>query len=46
VGGGVRFNGQAGAIELVVAAERRIDAYPLDTAAQSWFTAGFRFVSR
>ena len=46
VEGGVRLDGHAGAIELVVAAERRIDAYPLETAARSWVSAGFRFVSR
>ena len=43
---GLRFEGQAGAIELLVAAERRVDAYPLDTAARNWLSAGFRFVSR
>ncbi len=42
---GLRFEGQGGAIELVVAAERRIDAYPLEISAMSWFSAGFRFVS-
>jgi len=44
--GGLRFDGEKGAIELIVAGERRIDAYPLDTAALSWVSAGFRFVSR
>jgi hypothetical protein len=43
---GLRFEGQGGAIELIVAAERRIDAYPFDISAISWFSAGFRFVSR
>ena len=43
---GLRFEGQGGAIELIVAAERRIDAYPLETTAMSWMSAGFRFVSR
>lgn len=46
VEGGLRFEGEKGAIELVVAGERRIDAYPLDMSALSWFGAGFRFVSR
>jgi len=46
VEGGVRFEGERGAIELIVAGERRIDAYPLDTSALSWVSAGFRFVSR
>jgi hypothetical protein len=43
---GLRFEGQGGAVELIVAAERRIDPYPLETSAISWFSAGFRFVSR
>ena len=44
---GLRFEGQGGsAIEVVVAAERRIDAYPLENSVMSWFSAGFRFVSR
>ena len=46
VEGGVRFEGERGAIELFVAGERRIDAYPLDASSLSWFSAGFRFVSR
>ena len=43
---GVRFEGARGAIELVVARERRIDPYPLDLSSLSWLSAGFRFVSR
>jgi hypothetical protein len=43
---GLRLEGERGAIELVVAAERRIDAYPLDVSSLSWVSAGFRFVSR
>jgi len=43
---GVLFEGTRGAIELFVAGERRIDAYPLDVSSLSWFSAGFRFVSR
>ena len=43
---GVRFEGTRGAIELFVAGERRIDAYPLEISSLSWFSAGFRFVSR
>jgi hypothetical protein len=43
---GVRFQGQAGAIELIVAGERRIDPLPLGFSTMSWFSAGFRFVSR
>lgn len=44
--GGLRFEGERGAIELVVAGERRIDPYPLDLSSLSWLSAGFRFVSR
>jgi hypothetical protein len=43
---GVRFDGERGAIELVIAGERRIDPYPLDLSSLSWLSAGFRFVSR
>ena len=43
---GLRFEGQGGAVEVIVAAERRLDAYPLENSATSWFSAGFRFVSR
>jgi hypothetical protein len=42
---GLRFEGRGGAIELIVAAERRVDAYPLEISAMSWFSVGFRFVS-
>ena len=43
---GLRFEGGGGAIEVFVAGERRIDAYPLSISAMSWLSAGFRFVSR
>jgi hypothetical protein len=45
---GLRFEGQGGAVEVIVAAERRIDPYPypLENSTMSWFSAGFRFVSR
>jgi hypothetical protein len=46
VEGGVRFDGSAGAVELFVAAERRIDPYPLQFSTMSWVTAGFRLQSR
>ena len=46
VEGGLRFDGERGAIELIVAGERRVDAYPLENSALSWVSAGFRFVSR
>jgi len=44
--GGLRFEGERGAIEVVIARERRLDPYPLDLSSLSWLSAGFRFVSR
>ena len=44
--GGVRFEGAAGAMELFVAAERRIDPYPLEFGTVTWAKAGFRLLSR
>lgn len=46
VEGGVRFTGRAGAIELFVAAERRIDPFPLESGTAHWASAGFRLLSR
>ena len=43
---GVRFEGSAGAAELFVAAERRIDPYPLEFGSATWISAGFRLLSR
>jgi hypothetical protein len=43
---GVRFEGRAGAIELFVAGERRIDPFPLEVGTGEWVTAGFRLLSR
>ena len=43
--GGVRFEGRAGAIELFVAVERRIDPYPLEFGTTTWMSAGFKLVS-
>ena len=43
---GVRFAGEKGAVELIVAAERRVDPYPLEFSTLNWVSAGFRFVSR
>ncbi len=43
---GVRLAGEKGAIELIVAAERRVDPYPLEFSTLNWVSAGFRFVSR
>jgi len=44
--GGVRFQGKAGAVELFIAAERRIDPYPLEFGTVQWVTAGFRLLSK
>jgi hypothetical protein len=44
--GGVRLEGAAAAVELFVAAERRIDPYQLEFSTASWVTAGFRLLSR
>lgn len=44
--GGIRLQGDAGAIELYLAAERRIDPYQLESSTASWFIAGFRLLSR
>ena len=44
--GGVRVTGRAGAVELFVAGERRVDPYPLDFTVDTWFSAGFRLLSR
>ena len=43
--GGVRVSGGAGAIELFVAVERRIDPYPLDVGTVRWAMAGFKLLS-
>ena len=43
---GIRFEGRRGALELFVAAERRIDPYPLELGTASWLSAGFRFLTR
>lgn len=44
--GGVRFEGRRGAVELFVAAERRVDPYPLELSTAQWLSAGFRLMSR
>jgi hypothetical protein len=44
--GGVRFTGRAGAIELYLSGERRIDPYPLEFGTAQWMGIGFRFLSR
>ena len=43
---GVRFDGGGGAVELFIAGERRIDPYALQFSTKTWFTAGFRLLSR
>jgi hypothetical protein len=44
--GGMRFEGGGAAVELFLAAERRIDPYPLEFSAATWASAGFRLLSR
>jgi hypothetical protein len=44
--GGVRLEGKAGAVELFVAVERRIDPYPTEFGTDTWASAGFRLLSR
>lgn len=44
--GGLRFTGTGAAIELVMAVERRVDPYPLEFGTSTWFSAGFRLLSR
>ena len=44
--GGVRLEGSRAAVELFLAAERRIDPYQLEFSTRSWVIAGFRLVNR
>jgi hypothetical protein len=44
--GGVRLEGSSAAVELFLAAERRIDPYQLEFSTGSWAAVGFRLVSR
>lgn len=44
--GGVRIEGPAGAVELFLAGERRIDPYQLEFGTATWSTFGFRLLSR
>ena len=44
--GGIRLEGGAAALELFVAGERRIDPYQLEFSTATWFTTGFRLLSR
>jgi hypothetical protein len=43
---GIRFEGRAGAMEFFLAAERRVDPYPLEFGSARWITVGFRLLSR
>jgi hypothetical protein len=43
---GVRLEGEAGAIELFLAGERRIDPYPVEIGTAAWATVGFRLLSK
>jgi hypothetical protein len=40
--GGVRVDGRGAALELFIAAERRIDPYQLEFSTATWMTMGFR----
>jgi hypothetical protein len=44
--GGVRLDGSAAALELFIAAERRIDPYQLEFSTTNWLSAGFRLTSK
>ncbi len=44
--GGVRFEGDAVAVELFAALERRVDADPLERRARTWAMIGFRLLSK
>lgn len=43
--GGVRLDGRGAALELFVAAERRLDPYQLQFSTVTWLTIGFRISS-
>ena len=42
----MRIQGRNAAVELFVAAERRIDPYPLEFGTVTWLTTGFKLLSR
>ena len=44
--GGIRIEGPAGAVELFVSGERRIDPYQMAFGTATWSTFGFRLLSR
>jgi hypothetical protein len=43
--GGLRFRGKAAAVELFLALERRIDAYPTEFGPEIWASIGMRLLS-
>jgi hypothetical protein len=45
VEGGFRVSGRGAAVELFVAAERRVDPYPLDAGVERWVSVGFRITN-
>jgi hypothetical protein len=44
--GGVRFEGKMAAMEFFVAAERRIDPFPVEFGTVTWLKTGFRVLTR
>ena len=44
--GGVRFTGKMAAVELFMAVEHRIDPYPLEFDTATWWSAGFKLLSK
>jgi hypothetical protein len=44
--GGLRVDGRMGALELFLAAERRVDPLQLELGTANWLMAGFRLVNR
>ena len=44
--GGVRFEGTVAAMEFFVAAERRIDPFPVEFGTVTWLKTGFRVLTR
>jgi len=46
VEGGVSLEGEAAAVELFAAVERRVDPIPFETSTATWFALGFRLVGR
>ena len=42
----MRFEGKLAAVELFLAVERRIDPYPLEFDTATWWSAGFKLLSK